>query len=295
MLDLEPVADVGEVLAAQVAAARVHAQRAAAPLHRRRARGHARRPARRARRLARARPDAAQGGEGARRARRPRPRPARRRPGARPAGAHAPAAARPRVGSPAAPRSCATCWSEFRRCDASAPPPARHRRARAGPLPGGCDLRLGVALRARRGAVRDRGRVHSVGAARGPGRPDRAPGRAAHGGGGRALPRSGSRSPGLLPPPGGELVEPLLGWPVSIAGRWSAARADRRALRAPRTPRARARAARDPRPAQALLARAGRPAGGEELLVLPRIEPVTAPGGGDAAPGSRAAGASTPG
>ena len=26
---------------------------------------------------------------------------------------------------------------------------------------------------------------------------------------------------GTLPPPGGELIEPLLGWPVSIAGRWS--------------------------------------------------------------------------
>ena len=26
---------------------------------------------------------------------------------------------------------------------------------------------------------------------------------------------------GALPPPGGELIEPLLGWPVPIAGRWS--------------------------------------------------------------------------
>ena len=26
---------------------------------------------------------------------------------------------------------------------------------------------------------------------------------------------------GVLPPPGGELLEPLLGWPVPIAGRWS--------------------------------------------------------------------------
>ena len=26
---------------------------------------------------------------------------------------------------------------------------------------------------------------------------------------------------GVLPPPGGELIEPLLGWPVPIAGRWS--------------------------------------------------------------------------
>src|SRR3954470_6896419 len=26
---------------------------------------------------------------------------------------------------------------------------------------------------------------------------------------------------GLLPPPGGELLEPLLGWPVPVGGRWS--------------------------------------------------------------------------
>ena len=26
---------------------------------------------------------------------------------------------------------------------------------------------------------------------------------------------------GVLPPPGGELLEPLLGWPVAIGGRWS--------------------------------------------------------------------------
>ena len=26
---------------------------------------------------------------------------------------------------------------------------------------------------------------------------------------------------GVLPPPGGELLEPLLGWPVPVAGRWS--------------------------------------------------------------------------
>ena len=28
-------------------------------------------------------------------------------------------------------------------------------------------------------------------------------------------------SSGILPPPGGELIEPLLGWPVPIGGRWS--------------------------------------------------------------------------
>ena len=26
---------------------------------------------------------------------------------------------------------------------------------------------------------------------------------------------------GMLPPPGGELFEPLLGWPVPVAGRWA--------------------------------------------------------------------------
>ncbi|MFL5847722.1 MAG: hypothetical protein ACJ76R_02150, partial [Solirubrobacteraceae bacterium] len=26
---------------------------------------------------------------------------------------------------------------------------------------------------------------------------------------------------GVLPPPGGELIEPLLGWPVAVAWRWS--------------------------------------------------------------------------
>ena len=54
VLDLEPVADVGEVLAAQAAAGRGARQRGPAPLRGRRAGADARRPARRARRLARA-------------------------------------------------------------------------------------------------------------------------------------------------------------------------------------------------------------------------------------------------
>ena len=39
---------------------------------------------------------------------------------------------------------------------------------------------------------------------------------------------------GLLPPPGGELLEPLLGWPVPIGGPLVAPGADQRALLAPR-------------------------------------------------------------
>ena len=83
---------------------------------------------------------------------------------------------------------------------------------------------------------------------------------------------------GLLPPPGGELLEPLLGWPVPIGGRWRAGGADRGPLLAPRPAPARARAAasmRDPlglcdarawapaaeRAARAAADRAGRRAG----------------------------------
>ena len=61
-----------------------------------------------------------------------------------------------------------------------------------------------------------------------------------------AYPLRVEASAGLLPPPGGELWEPLLGWPVPIAGRWSRrlrinVRFSRRGRRA-----ARARPARDP-------------------------------------------------
>ncbi len=89
---------------------------------------------------------------------------------------------------------------------------------------------------------------------------------------------------GLLPPPGGELLEPLLGWPVSIAGRWSRrvrinvrfSRRGRRVLEPGRL------VIRDP------LGMCERELVGEgegEVLVLPRIEPVTAPGGGAAGAG----------
>ena len=93
-------------------------------------------------------------------------------------------------------------------------------------------------------------------------------------------------SSGLLPPPGGELVEPLLGWPVSIAGRWSRrvrinvrfGRRGRRILEPGRL------VIRDP---LRLFSRELVDKGGEEVLVLPRIEPVTAPGGGGAGAGEQ--------
>src|SRR3954447_1107947 len=83
---------------------------------------------------------------------------------------------------------------------------------------------------------------------------------------------------GVLPPPGGELSEPLLGWPVSIAWRWQRrvrinvrfSRRGRRGLDPPRL------VIRDP---LGLTTRGRAGQGGQEVLVLPRVEPVTAPGG----------------
>ena len=91
----------------------------------------------------------------------------------------------------------------------------------------------------------------------------------------------------MLPPPGGELLEPLLGWPVPIAGRWSRrvrinvrfSRRGRRVLEPGRL------VIRDP--LADVRARGGRAQGEGEVLVLPRIEPVTAPGGGGAGAGDR--------
>jgi uncharacterized protein (DUF58 family) len=93
-------------------------------------------------------------------------------------------------------------------------------------------------------------------------------------------------SSGQLPPPGGELIEPLLGWPVSIAGRWSRrvrinvrfSRRGRRVLEPGRL------VIRDP---LRLFSRELVDKGGEEVLVLPRIHPVTAPGGGGAGAGEQ--------
>jgi uncharacterized protein (DUF58 family) len=84
---------------------------------------------------------------------------------------------------------------------------------------------------------------------------------------------------GLLPAPGGELLEPLLGWPVSITGRWSRrvrinvrfSRRGRRDLEPARL------VIRDP---MRLYVREVTGAGGEEIIVLPRTEPVVAAGSG---------------
>ncbi len=89
---------------------------------------------------------------------------------------------------------------------------------------------------------------------------------------------------GMLPAPGGELVEPLLGWPVPVAGRWSRrvrinvrfARRGRRVLEPARL------VLRDP---LRLLSREIVYEARSEVLVLPRVEPVTAPGGGGAGAG----------
>jgi uncharacterized protein (DUF58 family) len=90
---------------------------------------------------------------------------------------------------------------------------------------------------------------------------------------------------GMVPPPGGELIEPLLGWPVPIAGRWSRrvrinvrfSRRGRRVLEPGRL------LIRDP---LRLFEREIVDSRRDEVLVLPRIEPVTAPGGAGAGAGS---------
>ncbi len=84
---------------------------------------------------------------------------------------------------------------------------------------------------------------------------------------------------GVLPAPGGELIEPLLGWPVPIGGRRAQAvrinvrfsRRGRRELEPPEV------VIRDP---LRLCERRVQGPGGEELLVLPAVTPVTAQGGG---------------
>src|SRR5215217_2319784 len=84
---------------------------------------------------------------------------------------------------------------------------------------------------------------------------------------------------GVLPPPGGELLEPLLGWPVPVGGRWSRrlrinvrfARRGRRILEPELV------VVRDPLGLDRVEV-AGEE--GQELLVLPRIDPVEPVGGG---------------
>jgi uncharacterized protein (DUF58 family) len=92
---------------------------------------------------------------------------------------------------------------------------------------------------------------------------------------------------GPLPPPGGELLEPLLGWPVPIAGRWS------RRLRINVRFSRRGRRVLEPallviRDPLRLYSREIEGVGGEEVLVLPRVEPVTAPGSGGSGAGAQA-------
>jgi uncharacterized protein (DUF58 family) len=92
---------------------------------------------------------------------------------------------------------------------------------------------------------------------------------------------------GLLPPPGGELLEPLLGWPVPVGGRWS------RRLRINVRFSRRGRRALEPdllviRDPLRLFSREVVGGGGEEVLVLPRVEPVTAPGSGGSGAGAEA-------
>ena len=99
---------------------------------------------------------------------------------------------------------------------------------------------------------------------------------------------------GRLPPPGGELLDPLLGWPVPIGGRWM--RRVRINVRFARRGRRRLEPGllviRDP---LRLCVRELRGEGGEELLVLPRTEPVLAPGGDGAGAGESALAGATAG
>ena len=184
-------------------------------------------------------------------------------------GAHPPpaAVARDRLAT-SAPRSCATRWSGSRRSDGLMAPRGPHGAVRAGAVPGRRDrstrrrctcpawrsslLAVGavVWVRARRAAAPRSARM--------PGPPTVVED--------EPYPLRVEVRSGVLPPPGGELIEPLLGWPVPVAGRWSRrlrinvrfSRRGRRVLEPER--------ARDPRPAAAVLARgvrvrAGRGAG----------------------------------
>jgi len=92
---------------------------------------------------------------------------------------------------------------------------------------------------------------------------------------------------GVLPPPGGELLEPLLGWPVPVAGRWS------RRLRINVRFSRRGRRVLEPellviRDPLRLYSSEVYGSAHDEVLVLPRVEPVTAPGSGGAGKGAEA-------
>jgi uncharacterized protein (DUF58 family) len=92
---------------------------------------------------------------------------------------------------------------------------------------------------------------------------------------------------GAVMPPGGELLDPLLGWPVPIG--WRRLRRVRINVRFER----RGRRHLDPgllviRDPLGLCVREVQGESGAEVLVLPRIEPVLAPGGGGAGSGEDA-------
>lgn len=92
---------------------------------------------------------------------------------------------------------------------------------------------------------------------------------------------------GALPPPGGELLEPLLGWPVPIGGRWS------RRLRINVRFSRRGRCVLEPellviRDPLRMYSVEVLGDSRDEVLVLPRVEPVTAPGSGGAGKGAEA-------
>jgi uncharacterized protein (DUF58 family) len=107
---------------------------------------------------------------------------------------------------------------------------------------------------------------------------------------GRAWPLSVSASTGLLPAPGGELREPLLNDALSMAGR-----AGRR-VRVDATFERRGKRRLEParlviRDPLGLLERQVESGAGQEVLVLPRIEPVIAAGVGAAGAADAAVGA----
>jgi uncharacterized protein (DUF58 family) len=99
---------------------------------------------------------------------------------------------------------------------------------------------------------------------------------------------------GLVPAPGGELLEPLLGWPIPIAGRSSRRiRINIRfSRRGRRTLEPGLLVIRDP---LRLYARGVPGEDRGELLVLPRVEPVAAPGGNGARGGDLARKGTEPG
>jgi uncharacterized protein (DUF58 family) len=99
---------------------------------------------------------------------------------------------------------------------------------------------------------------------------------------------------GVLPPPGGELLEPLLGWPVPVGGRWS------RRLRINVRFSRRGRRVLEPellviRDPLRMYSRELQGERRDEVLVLPRVEPVTAPGSGGAGKGAEAGLGAAPG